>query len=329
MKFLQPDMAIWLLLLPPAVFAWWLQVRAKRGFRRRAGFGPVLRALSRFSPGRRDGLVLAAVVIAVTALVLAMMRPQIMVDSRSPEYEHRDLVLILDRSASMRARDIPPSRLGRAITEIKAFLRNKPEEIDRIGLVGFAGTAVTLSYLTRDVDAMFFFLDWVRQDPNVYFGTDIAAALDAGRELVHKDDKPTRKIFLLVSDGDDQGPELAGVLDELRSEGTPVHSIGIGSGRGVPIPVASRNGVLQYLQDESGNAVTTHFDPATLRRVAALTGGHFFRSTTGHDLADDMVTVVRQARRQIGWRHTAGYRDMHSPLLMIAGAATFFLLMKA
>lgn len=328
-RFLQPDMALWLLLLPPAAYAWWRHVRAKRGFRRRSGFGPVLQALSRLSPGRRDGLVLAAILVAFSALVLAMMRPQILLNSRTPEYEHRDMVLILDRSASMRARDIPPSRLDRAVAEIKSFLREKPEGIDRVGLVGFAGTTVTLSYLTRDVNALFFFLDWVREDPEVYLGTDIAAALDAARELVRKDGRPTRKLFLLVSDGDDQGPELAGVLDQLHGEGIPVYSIGIGTGNGVPIPVASRNGVLQYLQDKSGNTVTTRFDPSSLRRVASLTGGRFFRSTTGYDLAGTMVSAVRQQRRQIGWRDSAGYRDLDSPLLMIAGAATFFLLMKA
>jgi len=322
-------MAIWLLLLPAAASLWLVHYTVRQGFRRRAGFGTALRALSRLSSGRRDALVLAAALIAPAALILSMMRPQLLLDRREPVYQPQDLVLILDRSASMRSRDIPPSRLDRAITEIKTFLRSKPDAIDRIGLVGFAGTSVTLSYMTRDVNTLFYFLDWMRNDPGIYYGTDIAAALGTARALARRDSSKSRKRFLLISDGDNQGPDLPAVLEELRRDGIEVDTIGIGSEDEVPIPVSGRNGRVAYLTDKQGRPLTTHFNAATLRRVAALTGGQFFRSTSGHELADTMQRVAQARRRPIGWRHSTAYRDVHAPLLMVAGAATLFLLMKA
>lgn len=322
-------MAVWLLLLPAAVSLWLIHYTLRRGFRRHAGFGTALRVLSRLASGRRDALVLAAALLAPTALILAMMRPQLLLDRREPVYQPQDLVLILDRSASMRSRDIPPSRMDRAIDEIKAFLRSKPEAIDRIGLVGFAGTSITLSYLTRDVNTLFYFLDWMRKDPGIYYGTDIAAALGTARDLARRDGSKSRKRFLLISDGDNQGPDLPAVLGELHRDGIEVDTIGIGSGDEVPIPVSGGNSRIAYLTDKQGRPLTTRFNAATLRRVASLTGGQFFRSTTGHELADTMQRLAQEGRRRIGWRHTATYRDVHAPLLMVAGAATLILLMKA
>jgi len=159
LRFLEPGMARLLLALPLVFACWWLHVRAKRRFREQARISPLLQALSRLGTTRRDRGVLLATSLAVAALVLALMRPQLFLQLRVPEYERRDLVLLLDRSASMWAEDVKPSRFRRAVHEIKGFLQRKPEGIDRVGLVGFAGTSLVLSHLTRDMNALFFYLD--------------------------------------------------------------------------------------------------------------------------------------------------------------------------
>jgi Ca-activated chloride channel homolog len=317
MQFLRPDLAVWLLLLPLVFIFWLIHIKAKYRFRLDAGFGSTLQTLSHFSTSKRDITVLIVASLAVGAIVLAVMRPQLFIDRMVPEYERQDLVLVLDRSASMHARDVPPSRFTRAIQEIKSFLAEKPAEIDRVSLVGFAGTAITLSHLTRDLDTLFFFLDWIGEDPRVYFGTDMTEALTNALELVNKDDalnqqaEATQKIFLILSDGDDQSEKLAGLLDQLQRKQIRVHSIGIGSDTAVPIPVAQEDGVTQYLLDEEGEQLTTQFDETTLRMVADMTGGRYFRSTTGHELADFIGEIVRQEKRQIGLKRSEDYMELH------------------
>ena len=96
---------------------------------------------------------------------------------------------MLDRSASMRAHDVAPSRFSRATQEIRTFLKNKPENIDRVGLVGFAGSSLILSYLTRDLDTVAFYLDWIENDPQNLMGTNIGAALKNALEVARKDDR--------------------------------------------------------------------------------------------------------------------------------------------
>jgi len=334
MRFLAPHLAVWLLAGPIVFGAWYLHVHQKRRFRERASIGLHLRALSRLSTRARDGLTLGSALLAILFATLALMRPQITSPQRTPEYERTDLIIVLDRSASMRARDIQPSRYARAIQEIRTFLAQRPDSIDRVGLVGFAGTALVVSHFTRDVNALLFYLDWIEQDDEVRLGTDFGAALASARELARKDRRPTRKIMLVVSDGDDQGSQLEPELAALRSTQTRVYTIGIGSAGDVPIPVPVASGLSSesrddssFLRDENGNLVRTRFAETTLRRIADRTGGQYFRSVTGGELADAMARVVDRERTIVGWTVSTEYRDVYRPCLAAAAAALFILLL--
>jgi Ca-activated chloride channel family protein len=327
MRFLHPEMARWLLTVPLAVGCLFLHFHAKRVFRHRAAIDAHLRSLSRVSPRVRDITACLAAVVALSTLVLAMMRPQLLVTMHLPEYERQDLILVLDRSASMWAADVPPSRFGRAVAEIKAFLTHKPDAIDRVGLVGFAGTSLILSHLTRDPNNLFFYLDWVQEDPEPQYGTDIGAALASARELAQKDGRPTKKIFLVLSDGDDQGRQLATVLTQLRNDETRVYCIGIGGGSDTYIPARGERRANVFLKDERGRLITTRFDETTLRQIATVTGGQYFRSITGTELATALRDVVRSERKRIGWKTTEQFRDLYRESLFTAAAATVLVLL--
>jgi Ca-activated chloride channel family protein len=327
-KFLQPGMVIWFLSVPVIVSLCLLQLRTKNAFRDGAGFGSTLRSISRLSSFRRDAGILLAAVIASSALVLALMRPQIYVEILLPEYEKQDLVVLLDRSVSMYANDILPSRFDRAIDEIKTFLIEKPDEIDRVAIIGFAGTSITLSYLTRDIDALFFFLDWIREDTQIYYGTNMTEALKAGHELVQKDKQATRKLFLILSDGDDQGVELATLLNELRQDNIRVHTIGIGSEYAVPIPLSRGSDESHHLEDEQGEPLITLLNEASLRMIASTTTGSFFRSVTGRELASTIKQILLDDRQQTGWQSLQDYRDIHLPFLILSFVTTFFLILR-
>jgi Ca-activated chloride channel family protein len=325
MRFLRPDLLRWWLVVPVLVAAWGLHWRVTRAFRRRARSDVRFAHLSRRSTWRRDVAVLAASLAAASAIVFALMRPQVLRAERVPEYERQDLIVMLDRSVSMRARDIPPSRFGRATQELRALLLRKPEGIDRIGLVGFADSSLVLSYLTNDVDSVMFYLDRIDDDAAVLFGTNIGAALKSAMDVAKKDDRRTRKRFLLLSDGEDYGTELTAALDGLRAGGYLVDCIGIGSDRAVPIPLTGSEGEDSFLRDDSGRRVTTTYQEATLVRVAAATGGRYVRSTTGTELERAMPTLVGGDRRIVGWRSSTEYRDLYPLGLAIAAAAAAML----
>jgi Ca-activated chloride channel family protein len=325
MRFLQPDAASWLIAVPLALCVLYLHAHAKRRFRRRASIGSHLPPISRLSTWWRDVTGVVAAVVAVLLLVAALARPQMLLDLRTPEYEKEDLVLVLDRSISMHAQDVRPTRFARAINEIKTFLSQKPDSIDRIALVGFAGTSLVLTPFTQDISNLYFYLDWIGQDLEPHFGTDIGNALANARELVRKDGRPTRKLFIIVSDGDDHGPELPRQLAALRSEEIPVYTIGIGGEGPVSIPVVGPDGRSTLLLDEENRPVTTRFSETTLRRIATLTSGRYVRSLTGTELAPAIHAAVNRERKVVGWNRTVEYRDLYRECLAGAGLAILLL----
>jgi Ca-activated chloride channel family protein len=329
MRFLRPDMASWWLVVPLLVACWWIQDRYARAARRRAAILSRFARLSRRRSPFRRAAALAAAVLACGALVFALARPQALLASRTPDYERQDLIIVLDRSASMRAHDIPPSRFTRATLEIRNFLKHKPEAVDRVALVGFADASLVLSYLTSDVNNLFFYLDWIDGDPTTLLGTNIGAALNSAREVAQKDNRPTRKVFLVVSDGEDYGDDLRKALTTFRAEGRRVHCIGIGSDQPVPIPLVDAEGRESFLKDDSGSLVRTHFSESTLRRIAEVTGGRYVRSSTGNELAGEIDDIVKGERKLLGWKTSTDYRDLYHAALVtavVAGGALWLLL---
>lgn len=321
MRILRPDLAPWALVVPLLVAFWMVHRRLRAAFRRRVTIAPRFAALSRRSSPARDRAVLVAGVLAAGAIAAALVRPQAALTRRTPDYERQDLIIMLDRSASMKAHDIEPSRFARATLEIRNFVRHKPDGIGRIALVGFADTAVILSYLTDDADSVLFYFDWVDADATPLFGTNIGDALTSAMEVATKDDRPTRKVFLVVSDGEDFGPGLDRALAQARAGGYRVNCIGIGSGDAVPIPIRTPEGKETPLRDDDGRPVLTRFSEGTLRGIAAATGGRYVRSATADELHGAIAGIVEGERRMVGWRTSTEFQDLYPGLLALAAFA--------
>jgi Ca-activated chloride channel homolog len=326
MRFLRPEFAVWFFALPMLISAWALHSRARARFRRES-VPPALRRVSSLTSHARDAATVLAAMLAYGAIVAALMRPQLLVDTEKPVYAKEDLVIVLDHSASMGARDVPPSRFARAVQEVKTFLIRKPDIIDRVGLIEFSGTSLILSHLTRDIDALTFYLDWVREAPDVRFGTDIGAALATARELVRKDDRQTTKIVLVISDGADQGHQLAKELAAVRAERTRVYAIGIGADTEAVVPVVNENGVETLLEGDDGRPLTAGFDESTLREIASQTGGRYVRSVTGADLSLALQDLVSRERPLLATTRTTEYKDVYREALGVSAIAAGVLLL--
>ncbi|HET7698620.1 MAG TPA: VWA domain-containing protein [Vicinamibacterales bacterium] len=329
MRVLRPELATWWQILPVLLAALTVRFLYLQRQRRLSPIAARFRPLSRRSTWKREAGALLLAAIAGGALVFALVRPQAPLSIRTPQYEREDLIIMLDRSASMRARDVAPSRFSRATQEIRTFLKDKPENIDRVGLVGFAGSSLILSYLTRDLDTVAFYLDWIENDPQNLMGTNIGAALRNALEVARKDDRRTRKIFVLLSDGEDYGGEVNRQLGVYRQEGHHVNTIGIGSDNEVPVPELLPDGREIPLRDEGGRIVRTRFEESMLRDLAAATGGRYLRSRSGGDLARALHEIEAGERTLVGYRTTTEYRDLFPAALALAafGIAGLWLLL--
>lgn len=193
------------------------------------------------------------------------------------EVERRgiDIIIALDCSRSMLARDLNATRLDRAKREVFDLLNML--QGDRIGLVAFAGTAYLQCPLTMDYEAFYLFLNSLTPDYLPVGGTDIAGAITTSLSSFNQK-STSDKAIILITDGESTGktqPQKA--AEQAMKQGVKLFCIGIGKASGVPVP-EEKGG---FKKDSSGKIVLTKLDEETLKEIAVMTGGAYVRSVIG------------------------------------------------
>lgn len=268
MTLLRPEWAPFLLAVPLVVLGLWLRDRARR--RRLADvLGPRAPRLAAEASVARRRWRRTFFTAALLLAGVAALQPAWGESTRPVEPRGVDLLVCLDVSRSMLARDVPPSRLERARREIRALADRAAG--DRLGLVVFAGEARLVIPLTRD-RASFVELAALAGPLSVpRGGTDLGAALDTALAALAGHDAEHVAV-LLLTDGEDHAERGLRVARAAAQRGITVHCIGFGSARGAKIPVGDEGGE-SFLRDRAGNEVVSALKPATLRRIADATGG--------------------------------------------------------
>jgi Ca-activated chloride channel family protein len=178
-----------------------------------------------------------------------------------------DILIGLDASRSMLARDMEPNRLTRARLAIRDFITRLTG--DRIGLLPFAGTTFLMCPLTTDYDAFLRSLDAIEPDLLPRQGTDLAAVINQARQLLARENN--HRILVLITDGEDLSGEAVSAAQKAADDGVTVYTVGVGTSQGELIPDPDRPGI--FLKDEQGSFVRSRLDEKTLRQIAKNTGG--------------------------------------------------------
>ncbi|MCU0701680.1 MAG: VWA domain-containing protein [Myxococcaceae bacterium] len=286
-------------------------------------------ALSRVIPGRLASTLAPGVstllplfqrtsqLAALTCFALALAQPQCGEKAEVVKRRGIDVVVALDASKSMLARDVAPSRLERARLELSTLL----DELkgDRVAVIAFAGDAFIQCPLTSDYGAARIFLRAIDPAQMPQGGTNIGSALLLARQVFDNADRGSKdKVVVLLSDGED----LSGAIDEgitaLKEIDAKVLAIGIGSEQGEPIPVVSENGdVVGYKKDENGVTVITRLDRAGLTRVAKDTGGDFFYQARGVAVPDVVKVIDTLQKAELESRLTMKYGEIFQPFVAL------------
>jgi Ca-activated chloride channel family protein len=279
MRFAEPMLLLFLLLLPVLAVAWiYAERRRRRDLAR--WLAPELQerlAAEASRPRRRASAVLLAG--ALLFLVLGAARPQL--GSRVLETRQRgiDVVLAVDCSLSMEARDLLPNRRERARQEVLALLGKL--QGDRIALVSFAGEAFLQCPLTLDRGAIQMLLPLLEPAVMPEPGTDIAEAIRQGIKAYTTDPRRSRALVLLT-DGEAHTGDLDAAIGEAKDAKVRICAIGIGKSAGEPIPVPSNQpGQVELKKDRSGQVVLTRLEEEGLKRACQETGGAYVRAESG------------------------------------------------
>lgn len=244
------------------------------------------RLMPTWSPGRVR-LSVACLALAVLGASLALARPRW--GSGQEEVERRgiDLVFVIDSSLSMGAADVAPSRLYVAKALVRRMAQAMPG--NRIGLVQTEGTGIVLAPLTLDGAVVDLLLDGMEPGSLPTPGTELAPGLDAALHLFGEGSEKHR-VLVLLSDGEDHGGGLEQEIAHLRDGGVVVHSFGIGTPGGSPVPVPGTDG-RSFKKQSDGSLVISRLHEDVLEGLARATGGSYTRVANA---AADPAPVLRQ-----------------------------------
>ncbi len=254
--------------------------------------------------------------LGIAALILAIANPQF--GSKLEEVKRKgvDVMIALDISNSMQAEDLYPNRLERAKRAIQELLTRLKG--DRIGIVVFAGKAFVQLPITTDYSAAKLFLNSIDTRLITTQGTDIGNAIDLCVSSF-EEDSPASKVIVLISDGENHEESFTEAASSAADMDVVIHSIGMGSAQGAPIPVYKRGERVGFLQAKDGSTVVTKLDEGMLKDLAAETGGLFIRANNSQSGIDFIFDEVEKMEKvEYGSKVYSDYEDRFQYLLVFA-----------
>lgn len=190
-----------------------------------------------------------------------------------------DIMIALDISNSMLAEDIAPSRLEFAKREIDHLVGKLHN--DRLGVVVFAGDAMVQLPITTDYSAVKLFLKNINTNIIAKQGTAIGTALELASESFDYD-SPTQKAIIVITDGENHEDDAVKMTKEISDEGVIIHTIGMGSQNGGPIPVYRHGKQVAHRTDKEGNTVISKLNEQMLKEIAQEGKGIYVRASSAN-----------------------------------------------
>jgi len=307
----------WLFLLLPLAIAWFIWKRKKQQAELKIsslkGFKISGSLLAKLKP-----LLLILRLAAMSLIILALARPRTVdVSTKTKTTKGIDIIMSIDVSASMLAKDLRPNRLD-ALKEVAAqFIKGRPN--DRIGLVVYAGESFTKTPITSDKSIVLSSMKEVRYDNVLENGTAIGMGLATSVNRL-KESKAKSKVIILLTDGSNN----AGFIDpkiasELAVEyGIKTYTIGLGTNGMALAPVALLpNGSFQY------GRVQVEIDEDLLKEIAKATGGKYFRATNNKKLEEIYQEIDKLEKTDIEEFKFYNYEEKFRFLVLLAGLLIF------
>lgn len=262
-------------------------------------------------------------IISLTALIIGLANPQI--GSKMEEVNRKgiDLMIAIDLSNSMLAEDLQPNRLLRAKQSISKLIDRL--EGDRIGLVVFAGDAYVQLPITTDYSAAKLFLSTINTDIVPTQGTAIGKAISLCIKSFDYSNNQSKAI-ILITDGENHEDNAIEKAQEAKELDILVHTIGMGSEQGGPIPIKKRNGQISYQKDNDGNTIVTRINEDMLKKIAQAGGGSYIRAQSTQTGLDKLFKEISKMEKSN--IETKVFKDYKDQFQWFIGISILFLIIR-
>lgn len=303
----------WLFLLLPLVLLWYIVKYKKQTAELKIPSLKGFKVTSSWLPRFRH-LLFVLRLLALSLLIMALARPQTVdVSTKTKTTRGIDIVMAIDVSASMLAKDLSPNRLEALKNVASDFIKGRPN--DRIGLVEYAGESYTKTPITSDKAIVLRSLQSIKYNTIIEGGTAIGMGLATSVNRL-KDSKAKSKVIILLTDGvNNSGFIDPKIASELALEyGIKTYTIGLGTNGMALSPVAILpNGDFQY------SRVQVEIDEELLKEIAELTGGKYFRATNNKKLEEIYEEINKLEKTEIEEFKFYNYQEKYRPLAILAG----------
>ena len=310
--FLNPGF-FWLFTLLPVAIAWYIWKRKQQTATLKIsslkGFQASGSILAKLQP-----LLFVLRLLALSALIVAMARPRTVdISNETKTTKGIDIVMAVDVSGSMLAKDLKPNRMEALKRVASDFVKERPN--DRIGLVVYAAEAYTKCPVTSDKAVVLDALKSIKYDNVLQDGTAIGMGLTTAVNRL-KDSKAKSKVIILLTDGVNNAgfiePETAS--DIAQQYGIKVYTIGIGTNGMAEFPYAiAPNGQFLF------RMMQVEIDQELMKSIARKTGGKYFRATGNQKLAEIYKAINKLETTEIEELRFYDYDEKYRPLVLLAG----------
>ena len=303
----------WLLLLLPIALLWYFLKQNKETAELKIssikGFQITNSLLPKFKH-----LLFVLRLLALAFIITALARPQTVdVSTKTKTTRGIDIVIAIDVSASMLAKDLKPNRLDALKAVAAEFINGRPN--DRIGLVEYAGESYTKTPITSDKSIVLRSLRGIEYNTIIEGGTAIGMGLATSVNRL-KDSKAKSKVIILLTDGVNNSgfidPKMAS--DLAVEYGIKTYTIGLGTNGMALSPIAIKpNGSFQY------GRVQVEIDEELLKEIADATGGKYFRATNNEKLKEIYKEINKLEKTDVEEFKFYNYEEKFRPLVLLAG----------
>jgi Ca-activated chloride channel family protein len=237
----------------------------------------------------KSSLKLVITIAAISMVIIALVNPKMGTKMETVKRQGIDIVFAIDISKSMLAQDIAPSRLEKTKQLVSQIINQLGN--DRVGIVGYAGSAYPVLPMTTDYSIAKMYLQSMNTNMVSSQGTAFNDAIKLSVDYF--DIKDTSKLIILVSDGEDHGDGAEEAIEMAKEKGVRIITIGVGTEKGGLIPLKdSKGNISGYKKDQNGENVITKLYPAVLQNIATQTKSKYIVGGATKEVVEEVKKAL-------------------------------------